>query len=352
MTAQDPFLDGMLQEMLDRTTFFPVPPRDFKPMGAPRQALDFYHLPALPDENDPLLRRRRDFWVRMYSDPLHFEPTRFLLPVRGQRLRSKALRYISTPARFETSRNWSGAYISPRDGRMLVEVYGEWTVPRVDFPNTVLAPVAQRRSSTWIGLDGQRRYFDSSLPQIGTEQFIENVGGVDVRTRGCFFQWWLREEQPPKLPVPLLVNINDYDHMMASIRVIDSTHIECHLKNQSTGAYHSAWGVLSPSGVPPTGMASINVRISGATAEWVMERPTVWNSEVLWELPDYTTVTFINAGAVSGIAPSVNERDETLVGARLIDMQRVSQNPVRMTTISEATWLTETSIETTHFPEA
>ena len=31
------------------------------------------------------------------------------------------------------------------------------------------------KSSCWVGLDGQRAYADSTLPQIGTEQSINKV---------------------------------------------------------------------------------------------------------------------------------------------------------------------------------
>jgi hypothetical protein len=95
----------------------------------------------------------------------------------------------------------------------------------------------------------------------------------------------------------------------------------------------------------------VHVRISGATAEWVMERPTVWGSDELWELPEYTTVDFVNCGAVSAPELGGVERDESLVGARLINMQRVSENPHRMVTISDANWLSDANVETVYVEE-
>lgn len=347
----DDFLAAQLSEMRSRTHFFDVPDSSFNPLSASREDLEHFGLPSLPAADDPLLRKKYLFWQKMYSPPLEFVQTEFMLPLGTQYLRSDALRFISTPARVETSRNWSGAYISPRDGRMLVEVYGEWKVPPIKFPDVTLAVVPERRSSTWIGLDGQRRYFDSSLPQVGTEQFIATVGDSEQHTRGCFFQWWLREEDPPKPQVPLLVAVSDNDHMMAAIWVMDSTHVRFYLKNQNTGAFLSVWGVESPKADLPSSPPLVNVRISGATAEWVMERPTVWGSDELWELPEYATVNFENCFAVSAPEPGGDERDESLVGARLINMQRVSENPHRMVTISDANWLSEESIETVYVEE-
>ena len=78
---------------------------------------------------------------------------------------------MTASGRRESSLNWSGAYVTPRNGRQFTEVHGRWEVPAVAVPSgTSGSP--EFRSSIWIGLDGQRRYFDSSLPQIGTAQVL------------------------------------------------------------------------------------------------------------------------------------------------------------------------------------
>ena len=46
-----------------------------------------------------------------------------------------------------------------RNGRQFTEVHGRWEVPAVAIPSGRASP--EFRSSIWIGLDGQRRYFNS-----------------------------------------------------------------------------------------------------------------------------------------------------------------------------------------------
>ena len=68
--------------------------------------------------------------------------------------------------RFETSSNWSGAYITANRDKQFMQIWGVWTIP----DNLKLPPMPFRGPpsipyvcSNWIGLDGQRLYFDSVL---------------------------------------------------------------------------------------------------------------------------------------------------------------------------------------------
>jgi len=328
--------DNLLRRVLAETSFFPVPPEGFDPLTASAAQLAFFVLPELPNpRTDP---GRYRFWRKFYSPPLRFIDAEFLPLVPNQRLRSAQLRRIAAATSRETSRNWSGAYISPRDGRMLTEVYGVWHVPAVFTPAGAPTGV-EYRSSTWIGLDGQRRYLDSSLPQIGTQQFAEDVAGVQTLTTECWWQWWLRDHMNPSVPIPLPVAPGD--EMMASMIVIDETHVRFYIKNVTSGGLSPKIFVKSaPQATLPDGsgvvQVEVSVEVSGATAEWVMERPTVWASEELHELPQYGTVEFFGCGAVSARNPGEPGRGETLVGARFINMQKVETDPSRTVTISVA----------------
>ena len=80
----------------------------------------------------------------------------------------------ASSTKFETSTNWSGAYVTSNRFKKFVQIWGFWRVPEhLDLPplgKTVTRPGLPYTCSNWIGLDGQRRYFNSSLPQMGTSQ--------------------------------------------------------------------------------------------------------------------------------------------------------------------------------------
>src|SRR5262249_15350233 len=147
---------------------------------------------------------RHRFWSLMYSQPLTWmqargapeRPAQVAPEPPVQVIRPSTGKWGIPSTLYESSRNWSGLYITPRDGQMLTEVRGMWKVPKVSLPpGSEGQPPGLFHSSTWIGLDGQRPYHNASLPQIGTEQFLqgETVAGAQppyrVITR-AFWQWW------------------------------------------------------------------------------------------------------------------------------------------------------------------
>ena len=85
--------------------------------------------------------------------------------------------------------------------------------------------------------------------------------------------------------------------------------------------------------VPPIGRQAW---ITGATAEWITERPTDVPTDDLFELPDYDEVRFKNCFAMSGGLPWLTEPrpgiEQTLDGARLIRMYKVLRQPSRTVT--------------------
>jgi hypothetical protein len=108
------------------------------------------------------------------------------IPWRNATISSSSVDPPALGTRYETSPNWSGAYITPKRSRMFTEVHGSWQVPTPSPPvDGKGSPPADGdyRSSAWIGLDGQRRYLNSSLPQIGTSQFVKVVD--DQPTPDC-----------------------------------------------------------------------------------------------------------------------------------------------------------------------
>lgn len=311
-----------------RVHFFPQPPAGFNPLTASPEERAHYGIPPQPDPaQHPMLTR---FWTEMYSPRLVFVAPPSLLEFLPARI-STELR-VTTTARREASLNWSGAYITPRHGQQFTEVHATWELPLVAAP-AGMPGSAEYRSSIWIGLDGQRRYFDSSLPQLGTAQFVNAPAPAQPFHTWC--QWWLRDNQQTYVPAILSVGVTPGQRVMASLRVLNETQVHCIIANRTTGE------ILPFTMDAPTDTSSgMQVKISGATAEWVVERPAEEYTGELYELPNYGTVSFTNCFALSaempvGGAPGPG-RERTLDGARLIRMYKIERNPSRTVTISKA----------------
>jgi hypothetical protein len=223
----------------------------------------------------------------------------------------------------QKSINWSGGYVVASDGRSFKSVMGCWTVPAVSLPPGGTAQ--EYHSSTWIGLDGQRLYLDSSLPQIGTRQrwLTTPYAGADYT---AWFQWWARGQDNPPEDLPLPV---DAGHKISAIiTVLDEFTVRFNLKNETLGIILQAFNASAP---PPC-------RISGATAEWIMERPSPLGSDG-WDayaLPAYTPFAFTGCVAESTAPYSNALREHDLESASLIRMYEIIATPPGTRTISTA----------------
>lgn len=229
----------------------------------------------------------------------------------------------SRPA--QKSLNWSGGYLAPREGRSFVSVMGRWKVPSVSPPPGGAAQ--EYRSSTWIGLDGQKFYLDSSLPQIGTSQ--RWMPGPPGEARyAAWFQWWARGQEATEIERPLDLPVAAGDEISAIITVLDETTVCCNLKNVTQGIILKAFEAIAP----------VPCHISGATVEWVMERPSPLSSvgSDPYRLPVYTPFAFSDCLAES-IAPGNDAlRDHDLERARTMRMYEITANPTSVRTISVA----------------
>ena len=149
---------------------------------------------------------------------------------------------------------------------------------------------------------------------------------------------------------PLALSIVPGQRMMASLRVLDET----------TGAFHSSRTEPPATSSPRSTMDCAPLirrrgskpKVSGATAEWIVERPTDVNTFELYELPDYRRVHFTNCFAISAVMPPGGAPgsglEQTLDGARLINMYKVERNPSRTVVISKSQRLANDRIETTY----
>ncbi len=307
-----------------RIQAFGLPPDDFDPSAASESELIRFGLPTLDARtSNPLAAAFRRAFLQQPADGrrllfMSALPAAGVAPVAPL----IPLAAITTqPA--QKSVNWSGGYVSSRGGHSFVSVMANWTVPSVSVPVGGTEP--DYRSSTWIGLDGQKFYLDSSLPQIGTSQRCRAgaAGGADY---GAWFQWWARGRGTQE--ESLLLPISPGDEISAIIRASGETSVICNMKNVTKGIMLEAFTALAPE----------PCRISGATAEWIMERPSPPESDgwEAYDLPAYASFAFTNCIAESRAAASGELHDHGLETARLIRMYEIIANPTRVRTISTA----------------
>ncbi|HYN37629.1 MAG TPA: G1 family glutamic endopeptidase [Rhodospirillales bacterium] len=302
--------------------FHDLPPAGFDPRCAEPEVLARCGIPPKPDAPDLAA-----FWTEMFAPPLAFVGPKTALMAPAPRTVAHLRMAIARPR--ETSLNWSGAYITPRDGRQFIGVHGKWVVPAVKAPSP-LPGIQEFRSSVWIGLDGQRRYFDSSLPQIGTAQFVNPTADPPY---SVWVQWWHRDAPATHQPIILALPTKPKDVMLASMLVLNETRILFLIRNATTGQMHLPFTMEAPV------VSGRQVKVTGATAEWVVERPTD-PAGVLHELADYGEVEFSRCIAVAarmppGMPPGPGVA-QNLDGARLINMYKIEHNPSRTVIISRA----------------
>ncbi len=319
-------LDAVQEMISNRIHRFPEIPPDLDPLKADAQTLARYGLPPKPDSRTQPARHA--FWLRLFSPPRRFVEADFLVP--GTPLLVEPRNFLPMArSRHELSPTWSGAYITANNSKTFVEIYGEWRVPVASPP--VSRPGAtpadgDYHSSTWIGLDGQRRYLNSSLPQIGTEQVVSVTGGTpSAPSASAWFQWWTKDNTQPPVQLPLPVTPGD--HVMAIVTVVGPTTARFMIKNQTTGDFSPPFLIDAPSPI---------TKISGATAEWILERPSKFPTPVPYELPNYHTEHFHNCFAVAARSLSDPGEERGLVAARYINMFKTKTDPYRFVDISIA----------------
>jgi hypothetical protein len=326
MTPRRSGSDGREPDLPQRARIetFGVPRNDFVPSRAPDSALIRFGLPTLDAmASNPKATAFRRAYLRgavdgrphQYMAALamaDFAPDGAVIPLAAP---------TAQPA--QKSVNWSGGYLMPRDGHSFASVMADWTVPTVSAPPGGTEP--EYRSSTWIGLDGQRSYLDSSLPQIGTSQRCTTGSGATAEY-GAWFQWWARGQVTEEVPLALPVAPGDV--ISAVITVFDATSVICNIRNVTRDITLEAFKAFVPG----------PCRISGATAEWIMERPSPPKSDgwEAYELPVYTPFAFTACIAESRAPGSTALHDRDLEGSRLIRMYAIDADPTRIRTVSTA----------------
>jgi hypothetical protein len=95
----------------------------------------------------------------------------------------------------------------------------------------------------------------------------------------------------------------------------------------------------------------LQAKVSGATAEWITERPSDGFGDP-YELPDYNLVDFDGCIAVSAVLPPGGVPgpglEQSLSPSRPINMYRLARNPSRTVLISRAERLDPDEVGTSY----
>jgi hypothetical protein len=316
-----------------------VPPAGFDPLTAPQEALAELGFPRRPDRE--LRPAEYAFWQEMFAPQPVFQAFAFdILPFAATERRA----FLAQLPRRQTSFNWSGAYIAPRDGTVFLSMWSQWRVPVPNLPPGGAA-VEKYRSSTWIGFDGQRRYYQSTLPQIGTAQNLDPVMGLPTRSYYAWWQWWVRDVAGQTFTPLLVPAIHAGDLIRCYMQVTGTrSAVSFVITNLTTNV-----SVQFTQAAPPDDL-NLPFKVSGATAEWVMERSSDPPDPTPLELPDYGRVDFTDCGATAIDMATGATVARSLAAAKLIDMFVIRQNPERTVKISIAKPIDETRFFT-HFQQ-
>ena len=302
-----------------RTRRFAPPDGEYDPLTAGETLLDSLGFPSRPDaatQGD-----LRDLWLMMFSPPLEPVPVIFeLYPPDQNSLRTGGFRGRS---RRQSSLNWSGASIVAREGQMFTDVVGAWHVPTVSVPTSGPAGVTDFRSSTWIGLDGQRSYLNSTLPQIGTAQRVERISAtVDKVTTYSWLEWYPTIQEVTITGLP----ISPGNRIGAWIRVIPGSPMSVRMLIMNLSVAPKKYAVFEVPVPrvpwPPGSPTKLQPEVAGATAEWIMERQTDPATRLPRELPDFNEVVFNPCLALTAPDPSGPFRLARFAGVNLIQMFR------------------------------
>ncbi len=331
--------ERVIADLARRFRGFPVPEGKFDPSKASPELLQKYGLPPRPNlATQPLLRRA---WDRGFGRPMllqAFELDADLVEQTRYRLFSRHLDEMSAAAtRFETSNNWSGAYITANQRRQFLQIWGVWRIPdNLKLPPAPLKglPGVPYVCSNWIGFDGQRRYLDSSLPQMGTVSTLEADG---TTTAQAWTQWWARGNAG-NAPSPIKLAVAPGDEVLCVITAWDAQTVICIMVNLSANLPIGEAVLATSPRVELPNKKHFYPDIAGATAEWIMERPQVLGSPTRFNFPDYGETRFDLCIAVEGddvdIFSWFDGLPQQLQGARRIRMFDVLQDPARTAFIS------------------
>jgi hypothetical protein len=129
--------------------------------------------------------------------------------------------------------------------------------------------------------------------------------------------------------------------MVGAVWAISPQKAIGYLRNISTGLMTIVGATAPP--VTVNGQL-VMPAIAGATAEWILERPTIFHQTNLYPFPDYGTMSFANCWAGAAAVPGPPQSIHNLETARFIRMYDVEEDPVRTVWISMADRQSDTAV--------
>ncbi len=318
------------------------------PLGAITELLATHDRPPGPDPSRQ--PRAHALWHRAFASSVRFakmeQPSlpKELTYRLTQSDRSLREALISAPVgqtRVGESGNWSGAVVVPHHaGRFWLSI-GKWRVPEPKPP--VGKGDGCFGSSTWVGLDGYRRWV-GGLPQVGTSQFVEVSNGVPTVNTYAWWQWWSRGQLAPPLKYgsfnPTTFPVTPGDEMIGLVIALGpdptlgaGTVIQF-IVNLATNLIITQGIVTAPTPVPYDGY-TFSTFAKGTSAEWIMERPTRFFSDELYDLPKFDQVSFGGCAAVMKHGNDFGFGEKVLLGAEYLRMYEVLEKPHRVRTLAK-----------------
>lgn len=257
----------------------------FDPAKASKAFLAEHHLPPRP-----ATKIAEENWSRALAGCNFVAPDTLRMTMEGALPRLRTNRSPQGPQ--EKSRNWSGAYVRPRRGNMVL-VQGRWTMPAVP-----LGTIPAQTYSVWIGLDGHDPASEL-MPQVGVGYLGDKHEGAPRQKSFAWWQWWdgFNEEGLqtiiPELP------IEEGDEIYAQVLALPPSDASFLIVNRTKSlAFHSI--VPAPTLGPKNQPRPKTSVIEGRTAEWIVEQPLLPDRPDLKDvvLGNYDRATFRNCTAV------------------------------------------------------
>jgi hypothetical protein len=177
----------------------------------------------------------------------------------------------------ETSTNWSGGVAFAPSGEAFRWVEGDWVIPNVDAPTEN----QWYYCASWLGIDGDG---SGDVCQIGVECEAYR-SGTSVTTN--IYPWLEWFPYPETAITNFPVRPGDLITALLCTSGAGATSASAYFTNRTTGASTSLT-FTAPSGTS----------LTGNSAEWVVEAPTVGGSQSL--MADYGEVFFSVCEAVAG----------------------------------------------------
>ncbi len=264
--------------------------------------------------------------------------------------------------RMGSSRNWSGAVLLPRRGDRFVQVFGRWEVPRARAGNG-LGPFV---CSTWVGLDGFRRWMNS-MPQMGTTQVKGDTGEPEPEYF-AWLQWWLKDNGTQRPWVYQDVAIAPGNMVECAVTRLPPDPADPTSRDQVQFVL-KVGGVAQPVQVrAPPGKEGRQIPARGASAQWILERPKALKPDPsghikkddLYPLPDFGSAATDDFAATLSREPLTGLVGSTPVGKlepglgfrtpRLLRMAEKRTDPTRIAVIAKPARVSETVVRVTYRP--